>query len=186
MDIRNQSSKIIYQNSGLNRLSPSGFAWVVRFVVIVALFSASFGWAQSHGKESEAAATKEAPSKDCPDVYCADTSRALRPGPPYAPPPADHIFRDPDFGSRIVRVTDEAGIGGVFPGFSFTTNSSAESNEWGKFNPALGPNGGYYFYIKTGGGGTVLFSMDASTMQVAPYCKWLPRCRSEEHTSELQ
>ena len=178
MDIRKQSSKTIPQFSGLNRVSPKGIAYLVPVVLIVALFSTSFGWAQSHDKENEAAATKEAPSRDCPDVYCADTSRALRPGTTYKPPPANHVFRDPEFGSRIVRVTDEAGIGGFFAGFSFITNSSAESNEWGKFNPALGRNGGYYFYIKTVGGATVLFSMDASTMQVAPYCKWLPRCSS--------
>lgn len=182
MDIRNKSSETISQNSGLNRLSPTGVARVILFVIIVALFSTSFGWAQSQDKESEAAATNGSSSRDCPDVYCADTSRVLRPGSAYTPPPANHVFRDPEFGSRIVRVTDEAGINGSLVGLSFVTNSSAEVNEWGKFNPALGPNGGYYFYIKSGGGGVAIFSMDASSLQVTPYCKWLSRCRSRGNT----
>ena len=93
------------------------------------------------------------------------------------PPKVNQIFRDPDFGSRMVRVTDESGIEGKLAGFSFNTNSSAEINEWGKFNPALGKNGGYYFYLMTGGGGAVPYSMDAVTMQVTPHCNGLPSCR---------
>lgn len=112
----------------------------------------------------------------CPDVYCADTSRTFRPESQVPPPKVNQVFRDPEFGSRIMRVTDEMGVNGMFPGFSFGTNSSAETNEWGKFNPALGEHGGYFFYVLSSGGAGMLFSMDASTMQVTPYCKGLPRC----------
>ena len=89
----------------------------------------------------------------------------------------NQVFTDPDFGSRMVRVTDAGGIDGQLSGMSFTTNSSAEINEWGKFDPALGPHGGYYFYVMTSGGGAVFFSMDALTMQVTPRCGSQPSCR---------
>lgn len=92
-------------------------------------------------------------------------------------PKVNQVFRDPDFGSRMVRVTDESGVGGELAGFSFGSNSSAEANEWGKFNPSLGPNGGYFFYLMTGGGGAALFSMDAATMQITPHCDSLRMCR---------
>jgi hypothetical protein len=122
--------------------------------------------------------TKPAPSAVCASgSYCADTSRQLRPESPYTPPRANQVFRDPEFGSRLIRVTDESGINGILPGFSFGTNSGAETNEWGKFDPSLGPNGGYYFYVTTSGGGAVPFSMDAATMQVTPHCSGLEMCR---------
>jgi hypothetical protein len=109
--------------------------------------------------------------------YCADSSRQLRPSTPTTAPRVNQVFRDPDFGSRIVRVTDESGIDGKLRGLSFNSNSSAEINEWGKFDPSLGSHGGYYFYVNTGGGGAVVFSMDAATMQVTPHCDAPPLCR---------
>jgi len=109
--------------------------------------------------------------------YCAETSRRFRPERFYTPPRVNQIFQDPEFGSRLIRVTDENGIDGQLRGFSFGSNSSAEINEWGTFDPSLGPNGGYYFYIMTSGGGAVLFSMDAATMQVTPHCGGLKMCR---------
>jgi hypothetical protein len=113
----------------------------------------------------------------CPGPYCAESSRQFKPETIYTPPRPNQIFHDPEFGSRMIRITDENGIGGNLPGFSFGTNSSAEANEWGKFDPSLGPNGGYYFYIHTSGGGAVPFSMDAATMQVTPHCAGLKMCR---------
>jgi len=109
--------------------------------------------------------------------YCAETSRRFRPESFYTPPRVNQIFQDPEFGSRLIRITDEDGINGQLRGFSFGSNSSAEINEWGKFDPSLGPNGGYYFYIMTSGGGAVPFSMDAVTMQVTPHCGGLKMCR---------
>jgi hypothetical protein len=89
----------------------------------------------------------------------------------------NQVFRDPEFGSRLVRVTDENGIDGQLRNLSFNSNSSAEINEWGKFDPSLGTHGGYYFYIMTSGGGSVPYSMDAATMQVTPHCGALKMCR---------
>ena len=109
--------------------------------------------------------------------YCADTSRQFRPESIDSPPRVNQIFQDREFGSRLIRVTDENGIDGNLPGLSFGSNASAETNEWGKFDPSLGPNGGYYFYVMTSGGGAVLFSMDAATMRVTPHCGALRTCR---------
>jgi hypothetical protein len=149
---------------------------LVPSLLVAGLLSSGPMSAQSQAKDSQSPAATESRPANCPDVYCADSSRDFRPESPIPPPPVNQVFRDPEFGSRIVRVTDEAGVGGVFPGFSFNTNSSAEINEWGKFNPSLGPNGGYYFYVFAAGAGAVLFSLDASTMQVTPHCEGLPRC----------
>ena len=131
--------------------------------------------ARKDGDSRSANSTQQANS--CPDFYCADTSRTLMPERMYAPPKANQVFRDPEFGSRLIRATDERGIDGNLLGFSFISNSSAEINEWGKFDPKLGPHGGYYFYVMTGGGGAVLFSMDATTMQVTPHCGPFRTCR---------
>lgn len=149
---------------------------VVPFLLILGLSAQGLGSPQSQKKDN-APSGGTGQSANCPDLYCADSSRELRPETPVPPPRVNQVFRDPEFGSRMVRVTDESGINGNLAGFIFAPNTSAEINEWGKFNPALGPNGGYYFYLTTGGGGAVFFSMDASTMQVAPHCNGLPRCR---------
>ncbi len=139
------------------------------FLLVCLLILSVFGTAQA--VKSGAGPSDSASSSTCGERYCADSSRALRPETPYAPPKPNQVFKDPEFGSRIVRVTDESGVGGALPGFSFMSNSSAEINEWGKFDPKLGPNGGYYFYIMTSGGGAVIYSMDAATMQVTPRCE---------------
>jgi hypothetical protein len=135
----------------------------------------------SASAQSPAADKPNAPagsSASCsPARYCAESGRQLKPETPMAAPKVNQVFRDPDFGSRMVRVTDESGVGGELAGFSFGSNSSAETNEWGRFNPSLGPNGGYFFYLMTGGGGAVLFSMDAVTMQITPHCGSLRMCR---------
>jgi len=148
-------------------------------VLSCCLFAPVFVPGQAEKKEAQsgpsAADTKR--SVACGERYCAESSRKLLPESPIAPPKVNQVFRDPDFGSRMVRVSDESGIGGALAGFSFSSNSSAEINEWGKFDPSLGPNGGYYFYVMTSGGGAVVFSMDAATMQVTPHCNGLPQCR---------
>lgn len=152
------------------------------FVLAGCLIAAGFSVRQVEkqvGKKDNPKPTANSGEKsaDCAGAYCAETSRTPRPSPSVAPPKANEIFRDPDFGSRIMRVTDESGVGGNLAGFSFGSNSSAEINEWGKFDPSLGPHGGYYFYVMTGGGGATVFSMDAATMQVTPHCDALRMCR---------
>jgi len=138
-----------------------------------------FGFANpdAHKTGVDVVAFAAQPSSSCPDFYCAETSRRFRPERAFVPPKANQVFHDPEFGSRMVRATDERGVDGNLQGFSFISNSSAEINEWGKFDPKLGPNGGYYFYVMTGGGGAVLFSMDASLMQVTPHCGSFRTCR---------
>jgi hypothetical protein len=145
------------------------------FPLLAILFAASFACGQS--KEATPQAAPANSTSSCGGLYCADTGKQFKAETATAPPKVNQVFRDPDFGSRIMRVTDEGGIDGKLTGFSFNTNSSAEINEWGKFDPSLGKNGGYYFYLMTGGGGAVPYSMDAATMQVTPRCGSLPSCR---------
>lgn len=126
---------------------------------------------------TDTAIPKQQQAAACADFYCADTSRKLIPEHAYVPPKANQEFRDPEFGSRMIRVTGGTGVDGNLQGFSFISNSSAEINEWGKFDPKLGPHGGYYFYVMTGGGGAVLFSMEAGTMHTTPHCGSFRTCR---------
>jgi hypothetical protein len=78
-------------------------------------------------------------------------------------------FVDPDFGSRMVRVSDAntdslAGIGCCLG------HSSAEANEWGLYDSTLfGGDGGYRFYLFDLGSGSLFFGLDAKTMAVAPF-----------------
>ncbi|HWW13940.1 MAG TPA: hypothetical protein VN310_04695 [Candidatus Dormibacteraeota bacterium] len=145
--------------------------------MISTLLLAGFFGTASAPAQSQAPDKQNAKPAACAGPYCADTSRQFKPETVYAPPRPNQIFRDPEFGSRLIRITDESGIDGNLPGFSFGTNSGGEANEWGKLDPSLGPNGGYYFYITTSGGGVVPFSMDAATMQVTPHCGGLKMCR---------
>lgn len=107
---------------------------------------------------------------DCgPPHYCANTSFDVIRETPMAPQPENQVFKDPDFGSRMVRVTHADTLSGS-PGLSFPTSSSGEQNEWGRFDPFLGEHGGYRFFVGTSGGGLVFFSMDAATMQTRSLC----------------
>jgi hypothetical protein len=117
-----------------------------------------------------------------PPVYCADVGVGVRQETPMPAPPVNQVFQDPDFGSRMVRVTDASGPAGAHvAGSSFPTNAAGEANEWSKFDPSFGPHGGYHFYVGTSGGnfggGSVFFTLDPVTLQVAPYCGHLPDCR---------
>ncbi len=78
-------------------------------------------------------------------------------------------FIGPDFGTRIVRATDEADYYGTSVGVANTvsgTNSSAEAYSCSRFNAALGIKGGYICWFYTGGGGWGAFTLDATTMQI--------------------
>jgi hypothetical protein len=157
-----------------------GGSGIARITLTLLLACGLFGGAcaQTQSKEIEKQSAAPGSSAACTGgPYCAQTGKELRPENVDTPPRVNQVFRDPEFGSRIVRVTDEGGIGGRLVGFSFNSNSSAEINEWGKFDPSLGPSGGYYFYIGTSGGGAVPYSMDAATMQVTPHCGGLNLCR---------
>jgi hypothetical protein len=79
-----------------------------------------------------------------------------------APPPANTPFRDPDFGSRMVRVTDARTLGGI----SFHADSSGETTEWSGFDPNIGEHGGYRFWVVGSGGALLGFELDATTMHI--------------------
>jgi len=86
-----------------------------------------------------------------------------------APPAVNTPFRDPDFGSRMVRITNAntlAEEGSFFIGYSFMTDASAEANVWSAFDPTIGVHGGYRFIITNTGGWEMPFVLDATTMQV--------------------
>ncbi|MGH9360167.1 MAG: hypothetical protein ACRD1O_13460 [Terriglobia bacterium] len=106
-----------------------------------------------------------------PPDYCADSTQDIVGETPLPAPPVNTPFRDPDFGSRMVRVTDAntlASWGSQFIGFSFMTDASAEANVWSAFDPAIGEHGGYRFVIYHSGGGRIPFVLDATTMRVTP------------------
>src|SRR3989454_11428625 len=79
--------------------------------------------------------TKDSAAQCGPPVYCAPSDRFVRKESPLSIGDAGSVFDDPDFGSRIVRVTDGntgTQLGGGFPGVSFATDSSSEQNTWNK------------------------------------------------------
>src|SRR5579875_3456618 len=118
--------------------------------------------------------TNGGPCKGGPPDYCANSTQNVVQETPMAPPPVNTPFRDPDFGSRMVRATDANTLTGVdgrgnqFTATSFMTDASAEANEWGKFDPTLGTNGGYRFLVYTRGGWALVLTLDAATMKVSP------------------
>lgn len=115
-------------------------------------------------KSSPASTNNPVQSQPCggPPNYCANSSRAIIPETPMAPPPVDTPFRDPDFGSRMVRVTDAR----TMDGLSFHTDSSGETTEWSKFDPRIGQHGGYRFWVVADGGSAIAFELDPTTMHV--------------------
>lgn len=104
-----------------------------------------------------------------PPNYCANSTRDLVPVTPMPTPVVNSPFRDPDFGSRMVRATGPdtlARYGKDFTNISYLTDSSQEANTWGKFDPNLGAQGGYRFVIDGSNGVSFPLTMDAATMQV--------------------
>lgn len=102
--------------------------------------------------------------------YCARSDRKTEAYPEKAPDmgPAGSIVKDPVFGSRILRVTDE-GSDPARPGRSLVTPSSAEQNSWNK-NSTM-------FYVTTLGGSFLLYRFDPETLktrqvQKPGFLKW--------------
>jgi hypothetical protein len=88
-----------------------------------------------------------------PPHYCARTDRRLAPYPQNPPPlgPAGSVITDPDFGSRILRVTDDSG-----DHQSYHSPASAEQNPWNANSTK--------FYVGDGAGNIFLFDFDPATM----------------------
>jgi hypothetical protein len=142
------------------------------FVFCAAL--AAFLIALGPSRRGAGTSARPSHSEPCggPPNYCANSTRQLVPETPMAPPPVNTPFRDPDFSSRMVRVTDAStlagtpGRGSSLTGISFHTDSSGEQNEWSAFDPHLGEHGGYRFWVDGAGGASVLFAFDPVTMRV--------------------
>ena len=78
---------------------------------------------------------------------------------------AGYTFVDPDFGSRMVRVTDEntnvnAG-GNNWQGRAYFTTASAEQNTWNTDSTR--------FFVMMSGGNTIPFNFNPATMAVTRY-----------------
>lgn len=75
-----------------------------------------------------------------------------------SPPPRNVVFRDPDFGSLMVRATDPS-TNFKLPGTSIRTAGSGEENEWSLDSRK--------FYVLGEGGQTLAFAFNPATMQVS-------------------
>ncbi len=88
----------------------------------------------------------------------ADTGRTIVLKTPMSPPPVNLVFQDPDFGSRMIRVTDQytrpESIGSYFK-----TPDIGEQNTFSQDTQK--------FYVVGQGGRIVPFSFDPVTMQAA-------------------
>ena len=85
------------------------------------------------------------------------TDRLLRAKTPMAPPPVGTVFQDPDFGSLMVRVTDE-NTNPKSPG-SFFRNPTPDANEWSVDNRK--------FYILGSNKTLLAFAFDPATMKIS-------------------
>jgi hypothetical protein len=109
--------------------------------------------------------------KPCgPPNYCARTDVRVEPYPkiPPAMGPPGSIVNDPNFGSRIVRVTDTR-TDLRRPSESYSTPSAAEQNSWNA--------DGTKFYVRSLEGVMELFNFNPSTMAVhaigVPNVSWI-------------
>ena len=100
--------------------------------------------------------------KPCgPPNYCARTDVRVEPYPKAAPVlgPAGSIISDPNFGSRILRVTDTK-TDSRRPSEAYSSPSSAEQNSWNM--------DGTKFYVRAIDGGLELFDFNPSTLSIRP------------------
>jgi hypothetical protein len=109
-------------------------------------------------------------SETCgPPHYCARTDRRVESYPKNPPPigPAGSIITDPSFGSKIVRVTDQASDP-QGKGRPMVTPASGEQNAWNV--------GSTLFYVITAGGRFVLYDFNPATLtvheKISPDLRW--------------
>lgn len=137
---------------------------------VLAGISSSLAWSQiSIGSLASSQSTTSSCSGGPPN-YCASSKQNIVGETPKAPPPVNTPFRDPDFGSRMVRVTGPntmARFGSFFNGINFMTDASSETSTWSVFDPSIGAHGGYRFFITNTEGWEMPFILDATTMQVS-------------------
>jgi hypothetical protein len=139
-------------------------------ILLCELSAAHFGWSLGPQKvDTRPSLTTPRSSVACgPPNYCTRTDLASQPilEPPVSLGPTGNVgepFVEPDFGERIVRVTDaktEVPMVGCC-----AAASSAESTQWGPYDSTLFQgHGGYRFYVVDSGGGYLFFEIDAVTM----------------------
>ncbi len=85
------------------------------------------------------------------------TDRVLHAKTPMAPPPVGAVFQDPDFGSLMVRATDE-NTNPKIPG-SFFRNPASDANEWSM--------DGRKFYVSGSHTALFAFAFDPATMTIS-------------------
>jgi hypothetical protein len=90
-----------------------------------------------------------------PARYGARTDRLLQPQTQMSPPPANTVFLDPDFSSRMIRVTDST-VGSLK--ISFRNTSQGDSNMWS--------SDGKKFFVVRRDGISFVFSFDPVSMNV--------------------
>ncbi len=132
----------------------AGFCLTTILHLFTLLFLSAGLWVMS-GVGAQAASSA---GKPCgPPSYCARTDRRTEvyPDTPPALGPAGSIVQDPNFGSRIVRVTDDK-TDAKRRGGPLMTPSSSEQNTWNTTSTAL--------YVVNSGGGFTLYDFDPSTM----------------------
>ena len=89
----------------------------------------------------------------------ARTDRYFQAKTPMSPPPVNSVFKDPDFGSTMVRVTDE--------------NTNPKHRGWFFRNPAIGDANVWSadsrkFWVQSQGGGLLAFGFDPQTLLSEP------------------
>jgi hypothetical protein len=85
------------------------------------------------------------------------TDRLIHPKTPMLPPPVNSPFTDPDFGSTMVRVTDQTS-NFLHPGGYLRTEASGTSNMWSADTSK--------FYVIGEGGLTLVYGFNPSTMNI--------------------
>jgi hypothetical protein len=144
---------------------PAG-ACLTTILLLTLLFPSAGLWVMSR---VDAQAASSADKLCVPPNYCARTDRRIvaYPDTPPSLGPAGSIVKDPNFGSRVVRVTDDK-TDAKRRGGSLMTPSSSEQNTWNTSSTA--------FYVFNSGGGFILYDFDPSTMMAhslgAPPVNW--------------
>lgn len=86
------------------------------------------------------------------------TDRLIYQETPMTPPQRNVVFVDPDFGSSMVRATDET-TNYMDPDTYLSVEGSGKENEWSA--------DGKKFYVTTRGGGILVFGFDPVTMTIS-------------------
>jgi len=98
-------------------------------------------------------------SAQSPPPYThAITDRLVHPETPMLPPAKNVVFTDPDFGSSMVRVTDD-GSNFIHPGSFLRTEGSGQANAWSMDTSK--------FYVIGDGGRDLVFGFDPATMEIS-------------------